>query len=145
VANELPGRLCHLGGDRRDHLSASIRIHLIVSHHHHHLAGECAEADRQLWNTFATYPRPIPTYERSEFRKVVQKISLENAIEAIAKAEDLLRDREYEISSITVLALSHRSGASAYDCEFVVLAQQFGIPLLTTDRKLKATFPETAV
>lgn len=93
----------------------------------------------------------VPRLWRSEFRNIlatrlrVQKISLENAIETMGRAEDLLRDREYEISSVTVLTLSHRSGASAYDCEFVVLAQQFGILLLTMDRRLNAAFPETAI
>ncbi|HEV8659467.1 MAG TPA: type II toxin-antitoxin system VapC family toxin [Thermoanaerobaculia bacterium] len=92
----------------------------------------------------------VPRLWRSEFRNIlatrlrVRKISLENAINTMTKAEDLLRDHEYEISSATVLAVSHRSGASAYDCEFVVLALQFGIPLLTTDRKLAGTFPQTA-
>jgi predicted nucleic acid-binding protein len=92
----------------------------------------------------------VPRLWRSELRNVlatrlrVQKISLEIAIETMAKAEEFLRDHEYETSSATVLTVSHRSGASAYDCEFVVLAQQFGVPLLTTDRKLVRAFPETA-
>ena len=92
----------------------------------------------------------VPRLWRSEFRNIlatrlrVRKISLENAIDTMAKAEGLLRDHEYEISSADVLAACHDSDASAYDCEFVVLAQQFGIPLLTTDKKLERSFPETA-
>ncbi len=61
------------------------------------------------------------------------------------EAEDLMQDREFEPPSAAVLHLASRSGASAYDCEFVALAQQFAIPLLTADRKLLAAFPEIAV
>lgn len=92
-----------------------------------------------------------PRLWRSEFRNVlatylrVQKITLDKAIETISKAEDFLRDREYEISSAAILDLASRSRLSAYDCEFIVLAQQFGVPLLTADRKLMAAFPETAI
>lgn len=93
----------------------------------------------------------VPRLWRSEFRNVlathlrVQKITLDQAIETISKAEDFLRDREYEISSAAVLDLASRSGLSAYDCEFIVLAQQFGIVLLTADRRLITAFPETAI
>ena len=92
----------------------------------------------------------VPRLWRSEFRNVlatrllVRKISLEIALETMAKAEDLLRDHEYEISSASVLAMSYGSGMSADDCEFVVLAQQFGVLLLTTDSRLARAFPETA-
>lgn len=92
-----------------------------------------------------------PRLWRSELRNVlatrvrVRKMPIEHAVETITKAEELLRDREYEVSSAVVLSLSHRSGASAYDCEFVALAQQFGVPLVTTDGKLTSLFPEIAV
>jgi len=92
-----------------------------------------------------------PRLWRSEFRNVlathlrVQKMTLEQAVETISNAEDFLRDRDYEIDSAAVLDLASRSGLSAYDCEFIVLAQQFGIPLLTADRRLMTAFPETAL
>jgi predicted nucleic acid-binding protein len=37
-----------------------------------------------------------------------------------------------------------RSKCSAYDCEFVALAQGLKVPLITTDRKLVREFPRTA-
>lgn len=92
-----------------------------------------------------------PRLWRSEFRNVlanhfrVQRISLAAALDTIGRAEDLFRDREYDVPSAAVLGLSHRSLASAYDCEFVALAQQLEVPLITSDAKLATAFPETAI
>ena len=44
-----------------------------------------------------------------------------------------------------VLSLSHSSGCSAYDCEFVNLAKDLDVPLVTQDKKILHNFPETAI
>jgi len=44
-----------------------------------------------------------------------------------------------------VLQLTTRSRCSAYDCEFVGLAQDLGVPFVTADREVLAAFPSTAV
>lgn len=62
-----------------------------------------------------------------------------------ATAESLLTSREYAVESGDVLALAAASGRPAYDCEFVALARSLGCPLVTSDRQLLASFPETAV
>ena len=41
-----------------------------------------------------------------------------------------------------MLALAQSSSCSAYDCEFVGLAQQLGVRLVTADRKLRRAFPD---
>ncbi len=46
---------------------------------------------------------------------------------------------------VQVLSLVNRSDCSAYDCEFVALARGLGVPLVTMDRKLAASFPETVI
>ena len=42
-------------------------------------------------------------------------------------------------------ALAYSSRSSAYDCEFIALAQTLNTPLITTDKKLIKAFPEHAV
>jgi len=72
-------------------------------------------------------------------------MTLEQALALQAEAEALLQDKEYEVGARDVLTLVDRSSCSAYDCEFVALAQSFAVKLLTLDRKIIDAFPETAV
>jgi len=46
---------------------------------------------------------------------------------------------------LQVLSLVHSSGCSAYDCEFVNLAKDLGVLLVTQDQKVLHNFPETAI
>jgi predicted nucleic acid-binding protein len=43
------------------------------------------------------------------------------------------------------LQLAAHSGCSAYDCEFVSLAQSLRVKLITGDKKLLQVFPEVAM
>ena len=52
---------------------------------------------------------------------------------------------EFDVVSGDVLSLASTSGCSAYDAEFVVLARDLRVPLVTTDKELLEKFPETAV
>ncbi len=70
---------------------------------------------------------------------------LHDAIEIFESAEDLLKNNEFEISTIQVLKLAQDSGCSAYDCEFVNLAQDLGVQLVTMDQKILNNFPDTAL
>ena len=60
------------------------------------------------------------------------------------QAEKLLDDNEYKISSAHILQLVNSSCCSAYDCEFVALAQYLNIPLITADKKILKEFPKNA-
>lgn len=92
-----------------------------------------------------------PLLWKSEFRNVLtfyirQKIiTLAEAIEIFEYAEELFKENEYEINSMQVLSLSHSSGCSAYDCEFVNLAKDLNVLLITQDKKILNSFPETAL
>lgn len=93
----------------------------------------------------------VPLLWKSEFRNVLtfyirkKIITLLEAIEIFEWAEELLKENEYEINSMQVLSLSHSSGCSAYDCEFVNLAKDLDALLVTQDKKVLRSFPETAI
>lgn len=92
-----------------------------------------------------------PLLWRSEFCNVLlglvrkRAIILEDALGIIGEAERTMTGREYTVASHQVLQLAARSGCSAYDCEFVSLAQDLGISLVTTDHQVLDAFPGTAI
>ena len=92
-----------------------------------------------------------PLLWRSEFRNVLtacirkKMLSLGDASEIMAEAELLMRGNEYSVKSTSVLHLVSLSDCSAYDCEFVALAQDLQSPLITMDKKILRNFPDTAL
>jgi len=92
-----------------------------------------------------------PILWRSEFRNVLaaflrrRTLSLLDALEVMQEAETLFRGAEYNVESGQVLRLATESGCSAYDCEFVALAQELGVPLLTSDAEILKEFSQTAI
>lgn len=92
-----------------------------------------------------------PLLWRSEFRNILtfylkkEIILLSEAIEIFESAGELLKENEYEINSAHVLSLAHSSGCSAYDCEFINLAKDLNISLVTEDKKVLKSFPESAI
>ena len=91
-----------------------------------------------------------PLLWRSEFRNVLAgclrrgNLKLETALQIMSEAEGQMRGREFSVPSAQVLARVEDSACSAYDCEFVVLAQELGVPLVTSDEKLLKSFPSVA-
>jgi len=92
-----------------------------------------------------------PLLWRSEFRNVLiglvrtNALRFEKALAIITEAERWLTGHEYSVVSRQVLELADRSGCSAYDCEFVALAQDLEVPLVTNDRQILKAFPTIAV
>jgi len=92
-----------------------------------------------------------PYLWRSELRNVLalyirkQILSLAEAQQVMEEAIGLMQDQEYEINSLQVLRLVASSTCSAYDCEFVALAQDLGVRLVTVDRQILDQFPAVAV
>ncbi len=92
-----------------------------------------------------------PSLWRSEFRNVLvlylrQKIvTLAEALVLQDEAEALMTDQEFTVTSLQVLTLTDSSTCSAYDCEFVALAKQLSVKLVTQDKKILREFPEVAV
>jgi predicted nucleic acid-binding protein len=92
-----------------------------------------------------------PLLWRSEFRNALagairQKlVTMELANNIIEKAEWHFADREFAVSSRAVLNLVASSASSAYDCEFVALAEEQSVPLITADRQILRDFPKLTI
>ena len=92
-----------------------------------------------------------PSLWRSELRNVLaleirlRGMSLADALAAFDEAAALVAEPDAPVDTAKVLALAGSAGASAYDCEFVALAQELGVPLVTADRRLAERFPAVAV
>ncbi len=123
-----------------------VDTHIIV---HLHLTGEYSPQACALLEKDPGWAAPL--LWRSEFRNVLKAylrrnfLTLEQAYQIMDSALQTLRGREYLVSSERVLSLAAVSGCSAYDCEFVALAQDLGLRLVTLDREIATCFPETAV
>jgi predicted nucleic acid-binding protein len=91
-----------------------------------------------------------PPLWRSEWRNVLSgylrrgALSLDQVHSLQQQAEDLVIRHEEPVCSDAVLRLAATSGCSAYDCEFVVAAQQLGTQLITADRAVLRAFPDLA-
>ena len=92
-----------------------------------------------------------PALWRSEFRSVLfgyvrrGHLTASSAMLFNERAEQLLAPREYTIAADAVLRLAEECDCSAYDCEYVVLARELRVPLVTWDRQVLRAFPAIAV
>lgn len=113
------------------------------------LGGEKVQFARAVFIRDSAWAAPL--LWRSEFLSVLalflrqRKISPGQAMEFMNEAETLMRGEEYQIDSGRIIRLIDSSKCSAYDCEFVALAQLLGVPLVTSDRQILDEFPDTAV
>jgi predicted nucleic acid-binding protein len=92
-----------------------------------------------------------PLLWRSEFHNALagalrkKIVAAEAAISIAEKAEAQFTGREFLVSASAVLDLVASSRCSAYDCEYVALAQEQGVFLLTEDNAILREFPSVAV
>ena len=114
-----------------------------------YLSSERSEQAEQALIKDSSWAAPV--LWRSELRNVLAThlrenlIVLEDALSILEEAEALMRGAEYEVVSSQVLKLAASSGCSAYDCEFVALAHDLSVPLVTVDKQLLAQFPNSTV
>lgn len=67
------------------------------------------------------------------------------AVDAFREAKSAVLGREYSVETTRVLELARQSSCSAYDCEFVALAQELEVPLVTSDTRVLKDFPSIAI
>jgi predicted nucleic acid-binding protein len=91
-----------------------------------------------------------PILWRSEFRSALVKCLRSGAVQKdklfkiMTAAETMMSGCEYEVASDDVLEIAASSGCSAYDAEYVALARDLRVPLVTTDKELLERFPDVA-
>jgi predicted nucleic acid-binding protein len=123
-------------------VDTNLIVHFFVKGDQSELAGKILVMDPG-WSA--------PLLWRSEFRNTLVKcvrgelLEWSDTFRIMTEAESLLAGNEYAVVSGDVLSLAASSACSAYDAEFVVLAQELGVPLVTSDKQLLKSFPETAV
>ena len=104
---------------------------------------EAAKAQDGVW--------AAPVLWRAEFRNVLAEylrrkfLTEAEANAAFLNAQKDLGAQEFTVPTERILKLVLASDCTAYDCEYVALAQDLGVPLVTADRQILREFPKSAV
>lgn len=108
-----------------------------------------ADAADLAWRLDSDWIAPV--LWRSEFRNALagamrqRSLTVESALEIANLAEAMMAGNELIVSTEIVMRLIAGSNCSAYDCEFVALAEEQNVPLVTVDRAVLRAFPKIAV
>ncbi len=113
------------------------------------MPGERTAAAERLYRTDPEWIAPrlwldellnvLATSERQAF------LDADQAAAILRDAVDLMQDGTYEVPPERVLAIARRTGCSAYDSQFIALAEDRHLKLNTWDRKILERCPELAV
>ena len=92
----------------------------------------------------------VPPLWQSEFRNVLaayirRGMTLTEAIRIMHDALETLEERQVVPSYKDILDLVAESECTAYNCEFVALARQLNVRLVTADKQLLRQFPEDTI
>ena len=91
-----------------------------------------------------------PPLLRSELRNVLalqhreRDLPIREAKKLAGQAEALFENALLEVESGTIFDLAVQSDLSAYDCEYIALAQRMDVPLITYDENILDDFPGIA-
>ena len=113
------------------------------------IAGEKTDLAEEIFRKDPEWA--VPLICRSEVRNILalykrhERMSLAQAKQTMELAENLWRSREYAVPSDDVLELAACRKITSYDAEFVVLARELNVPLVTFDKPLQKAFPKVAV
>ncbi|WP_340104637.1 type II toxin-antitoxin system VapC family toxin [Rhodohalobacter sp. 8-1] len=115
---------------------------------HFWLPSDSTELCDKLYQKDPQWSAPI--LWQSEFRNVVtlylrkKLLDLSEALLIMEKAELQMNDYQFRVNSVQVLHRVSQSTCSSYDCEFVSLASELDLKLITMDKQLLREFPELA-
>ena len=113
------------------------------------LGGPETELAQQVLEKDGTWAAPI--LWRSEFHNILaafmrkRGLGISEAWQAHELAEGLLGTHEYTLGGERVLQLVASSPCAAYDCEYVALAEELHVRLVTSDREVLRSFPRIAM
>lgn len=113
------------------------------------LAGPDTDLAQQVFQKDSTWAAPV--LWRSEFRSILaaymrqRGLGISEAWQAHELAEGLVSAHEYTLGGERVLQLVAASPCSAYDCEYVALAEELQVRLVTSDRQVLRHFPQVAI
>jgi predicted nucleic acid-binding protein len=113
------------------------------------IPGAATESAERLFREDPEWCAPL--LWRSELRNVLaaqlrrKRVTLDIALRIVESAQEHLHGREFEVASERVLQAVSESRCSAYDCEFVALARELALPLVSNDRQILRDFPDVAV
>lgn len=113
------------------------------------LGGPEADLAQRVLEKDSTWAAPV--LWRSEFRNILaafirqRGLGISEAWQAHELAEGLVGAHEYTLGGERVLQLVASSPCSAYDCEYVALAEELQVRLVTSDREILRHFPRIAV
>jgi len=114
-----------------------------------HVSGKFTPLALQLLEKDSNWIAP-PLWE-SEFRNLLLNyirhavMNLEDGINLMEDALITMQNRDLAPSNSLILTLAASSALSAYDCEFVALARELNCKLVTVDKQIIKTFPDTAI
>ncbi len=100
------------------------------------LEGDSLWAAPRLWRS--ELRNILATYIRADLIEVADALAL------FQRASDIIGVEEYEVETSEVLRLSKQSKCSAYDCEYLALAEFLDLDFITADAKLAKAFPQRA-
>jgi len=104
------------------------------------IRGEYSEAVDRLYAEDSEWIAPrlwldeflnvLATTERTE------KLSSAEADAILSDAVELMTDSSYDVPAYQILSTARRTGCSAYDSQYLALAQDLGLQLYTFDKRL---------
>ena len=92
-----------------------------------------------------------PQLLRSELLNVLVRYIAEGRIDrdmglkTFRRGMSLVKLLDRPTEAIGIFNLCQSAGCSSYDAEFVWLARELGVPLITADQQVLDAFPETAI
>ena len=92
-----------------------------------------------------------PLLWRSEFASTLLgfvrrgDFDLETALDLCNEAMLLMENMEHAVNGAQVMRLALLSGCTAYDCEFLALAEWLNVPLVTAGQQVLRAFPGRAI